>query len=73
MNATLNSEYIPPTNSDSWLSDVEGKTIEQAKRILSEKPEIKSVSIQLSPKIAETISGKLPDDKKKIDLKKKVE
>ncbi|MEO8581342.1 MAG: hypothetical protein ABI425_02045 [Patescibacteria group bacterium] len=73
LDATLTSEYVPPTNSEAWLDDIKGKTLEQARQILSEKAEIKSSTIHLSPGIAEFLVARLPDDKKKITLKKKVE
>lgn len=73
LDATLSSVYTPPTNSDEWLDGVKGKTMEQSKRILSERPEIKSVIIHLNPSIAEFLVARLPDDKKKISIKKSIE
>lgn len=72
LDATLSSEYVPPTNSDAWLEEIKGKTLDQAKRILSEKPEIGSVDIKLYPIFAQTLVDRLPEDKKKITLNKKV-
>lgn len=73
LDATLTAEYSPPTKSDEWIDEIKGKTIEQAKQALSSKSEIKSSTIHLHPGIAEFLIARLPDDKKKIEIKKKVE
>lgn len=73
LDATLSSSYVPPTSSDQWIEEIAGKTVEQAKHLLSEKSEIKSVEVELQPALAKLLSGKLPTDKRKINLSKKVE
>lgn len=73
LDATLTASYTPPTNSDQWLDEIQGKTLEQARQLLSEKSEIKSSTIQLQPVFAQFLVARLPNDKKKIQIIKKVE
>lgn len=73
LDATLTAEYTPPTNSELWLDNIKGKTLEQSRQYLSEQPEIAGSTIHLLPRIAEFFVARLPDDKEKITVRKKVE
>jgi hypothetical protein len=72
LNSTLSAKYIPPTNSDAWLDEITGKTIEQARRVLTDKDEIKSVEIVVTPSFATWFSDTLPGEKNRISLVKKI-
>jgi len=72
LNATLNGQFSPPTNSDQWIEEIKGRTIEQAERILKGKKEIKEVSIAIKPSFSKVILGKMPIEKKDIQLSKRV-
>lgn len=72
LDAQLSAQYTPPTNSDEWVQQISGRTLEQAQRLLEEKSEISAVEISLQPSIAQTLFGNMPKDTGKIQLIKEV-
>ncbi len=72
LDAQISAQYTPPTNSEQWIKEIAGRTLEQAQRLLEGKPEISSVEIIFKPGIAKTLIGNMPKDESRINLIKEV-
>lgn len=73
LDAQISADFTPPTDTNAWLTEITGKTKEQAESILKSKSEIKSATVQIKPRISAILFGKLPGSSDKIQVNKKVE
>ncbi len=73
LDATISSEYVPPSDSQSWLEQIQGRTFEQVTRILESQQGVEQVQIQVGPRIARMVLGSVPKDTDRIVIEKRVE
>lgn len=73
LDAKLSADYAPASFEDAWRQEIKGKSLEEAQRILEQKDEIESVSMQFSPSIARSLVGKLPSKESNISISVVVE
>ena len=65
---TINAGLLPKLNNDQIVSDISGKSVSDAKMILSNQPQVQSSDITLSPNIP-LLPKLLPRQKENISLK----
>jgi hypothetical protein len=60
LQANLSSQAKPKVSAEVWQQEVAGLSLKAAEEKLKSKPEVASLSIQLMPKIAQTLVRSLP-------------
>jgi hypothetical protein len=69
LDANISTQAVPIIDYDSLKQELSGKSISDAQSILTNKSDIKSASIELTPQILESIWKKLPSKTEKIEFK----
>ena len=69
LDANISTQAIPIIDYDSLKQNLKSKSLSEAQSILTNKSEIKSAIIELTPQILESIWKKLPSKPEKIEFK----